>query len=375
MRGLLLRLIELDPEAGASLRLIEYFDELLGNRASIDAIMRATAMVAECTVGFRDHQAGHVIRIDLHGTKARKAKGPVMAERQVMVQGAAVGNVWLERDVAHPYDEMVVERMALTMAARWAARPLPLKPSDPTLVESAIAESSSEEDRYHALRLLGLQPDRPVRAIAARVIPGHSLPDGAQRLSARLSQDGVSASQALVIAEKAAILCQSSLTLAELLESTDKACESRLQVGIGAPATAMSVRSSWVSAGISLRFVGIWPRAHGPVAYEELGSVAMLAAVDEETVRDCLDVKALDGLAASPSGRTDVEALLGVIRAGSLRASAAERHMHHSSVANRLRHVEDVLGVELDDPAGRLRAHTAAILWALNLMEGPASWT
>ena len=47
MRGLLLRLYESDPDAGASLRLIEYFDELLANRASIDAIVRATAMIAE----------------------------------------------------------------------------------------------------------------------------------------------------------------------------------------------------------------------------------------------------------------------------------------------------------------------------------------
>jgi hypothetical protein len=62
------------------------------------------------------------------------------------------------------------------------------------------------------------------------------------------------------------------------------------------------------------------------------------------------------------------------VRDGSLRTAAAGQHMHHSSIANRLRHVEAVLGIILGDPAGRIRAPAAAILWGLSRVEpGPGA--
>ena len=45
------------------------------------------------------------------------ASDPVVAERPVIVDGAPVGRVWLERDTAHGLDEMVIERMELTVTS------------------------------------------------------------------------------------------------------------------------------------------------------------------------------------------------------------------------------------------------------------------
>ena len=151
--------------------------------------------------------------------------------------------------------------------------------------------------------------------------------------------------------------------------SPRKIVEFSLHLGIGPKVGATHSHESWAGANIALRFVSVWPRVAGPVAYEELGSVAALAAVPRDIALANRDVGALEGHAARPSGRLDVETLLNFIRDGSLRTAAAGRHMHHSSIANRLRHVEQALGVTLDDPAGRVRAHTAAILWGLNHTE------
>ena len=368
MRGLLLRLYESDPDAGASLRLIEYFDELLANRASIDAIVRATAMIAECTAGLRDDKAGHVVRIDLHGMRSPVASDPVVAERPVIVDGAPVGRVWLERDTAHGLDEMVIERMELTVAARWAARSLPARPTDVALVELLISERSNEEDRHRAVRLLGLQPDRPIRVLAARAATGMGLGQAVQDAFAGLGRS-TGVARAVVVAERAAIVYQSAQSLEEVIELAEKDGGSSLHLGIGPKVGATHSHESWAGANIALRFVSVWPRVAGPVAYEELGSVAALAAVPRDIALANRDVGALEGHAARPSGRLDVETLLSFIRDGSLRTAAAGRHMHHSSIANRLRHVEQALGVTLDDPAGRVRAHTAAILWGLNHTE------
>jgi PucR C-terminal helix-turn-helix domain len=86
------------------------------------------------------------------------------------------------------------------------------------------------------------------------------------------------------------------------------------------------------------------------------------------------DVQVLNQHAARTRGRLDVETRPSFVRDGSLRTAAAGQHMHHSSIANRLRHVEAVLGIILGDPAGRIRAPAAAILWGLSRVEpGPGA--
>ena len=88
----------------------------------------------------------------------------------------------------------------------------------------------------------------------------------------------------------------------------------------------------------------------------------MLAHVPREAALANRDVRVLNQHAARTSGRLDVETLLSFVRDGSLRTAAAGQHMHHSSIANRLRHVEEALGSTLGDPVGRIRAPAAAIL-------------
>jgi PucR C-terminal helix-turn-helix domain/GGDEF-like domain len=370
MRGLLLRLSALDPDAETSLRLIEYFDELLASRASMDAIVRATAMVAECTAGVRDDRAGHVTRIDLHGVRSPAVTASVVAERTLRVEGTPVGRVWLERDESHTFDEMVVERMELTVAARWAARSVTARAADPALVELVISDSSSEEDRHRALRLLGFAPDRNLRVLAARARPGNDLADAVRSFSSGMVG---SVARAAVMGERAAIIEQSAQSTDEIREAAAQLARVSVCVGVGPRVTATRARESWLGAATAVRFVSVWPRASGPVAFEELGSIAALAEIPIEAALANRDVQVLEQHAARASGRLDVETLLSFVRDGSLRTAGAGQHMHHSSIANRLRHVEQALGIAFDDPASRIRAQTAAILWGLNCTEPPAA--
>jgi sugar diacid utilization regulator len=124
-------------------------------------------------------------------------------------------------------------------------------------------------------------------------------------------------------------------------------------VGVGRPAPGLEARTSWTQAQLALRFATV---DDAVIDHEELGSLALLAELPPERLRAQTDVAALDTLAV-----TDVAALEAFCRTGSLRKAAVLLHLHHSSVADRLAHVENQLGWSLDEPRDRFRARFALL--------------
>ncbi|MET7698569.1 helix-turn-helix domain-containing protein [Streptomyces sp. NPDC005485] len=61
----------------------------------------------------------------------------------------------------------------------------------------------------------------------------------------------------------------------------------------------------------------------------------------------------------------DLERLDTHCATGSLRRAAHLLHLHHSSVARRIEQITRVLGIELTDPTGLLRARLALTAWQL----------
>ena len=158
------------------------------------------------------------------------ASDPVVAERPVIVDGAPVGRVWLERDTAHGLDEMVIERMELTVAARWAARVAPARPTDVALVELLISERSNEEDRHRASACSVYSPIAPNRVLAARAATGMGLGQAVQDAFAGLGRS-TGVARAVVVAERAAIVYQSAQSLEEVIELAEK--NSRISLHLG----------------------------------------------------------------------------------------------------------------------------------------------
>ena len=67
VRDLAVRLAALDPEAGAALRVVAYFDELAAGRAGLHAVVRGAAALTGTTAGFRDERRHLQVRIDAGG--------------------------------------------------------------------------------------------------------------------------------------------------------------------------------------------------------------------------------------------------------------------------------------------------------------------
>jgi len=162
MQQLVGRLTALDPEASATLKVVAYFDTLVGHEVGIETLLRGASVLSGCPVGFdpgksaglRVSPAGHRLPAGAPGDWPSAPAGP----------GALV---WLERSgVPHANDAMVLERLALAVAiSRSRARP---GSGLHRAIERVLDADAPAEDRATAAAQLGLDPRRPVRAVARR---------------------------------------------------------------------------------------------------------------------------------------------------------------------------------------------------------------
>jgi hypothetical protein len=392
MKGLLLRLSALDADAESAVRVIAYFDALVAARTDAAGLVRATATLAECGAGLETPRAGRVrYRADGSPAPANAAGEPGPAEPDRVSGWTSVGadgRVWLERSgPARALDEIVLERMAIAAQVVDARARPSLHIADPALVELALSERESDEDRARALRLLGLLPDVAIRAVGICVPAGVDVGVQAVALVAR-GRLGSRTVRVAVLGRTAAVLLQDRAAttspagelrraLAERAASgTGRSADDQghpgsptgrddgahqARVGVGGPVAGLEARASWRQARLALRFAAPGAADTAVVDYAELGSLALLADLPVDRLRRDPDVRALESLAGSPAGAADVAVLEAFCRAGSLRQAASGLHLHHSSVAARVAHLEDVLGWRLDEPEGRFRAHLALL--------------
>jgi sugar diacid utilization regulator len=116
---------------------------------------------------------------------------------------------------------------------------------------------------------------------------------------------------------------------------------------------------SWRGARTPLRFT---TRRQPVVRYADLSALALLAQLPHDAARDNTDVTAVAQIAGNT---VDLETLDGYCATASVRRPAELLHLHRSSVARRLEQIGKVLGIELTEPTGLLRARLALTLWRL----------
>lgn len=342
MEALAERLSQLDAHMEGALRVVMFYDTLMRRRVDVPVLVRASAGLAECVAGIRLHGTGRVIRFGPDGTAAADPAPPASTTAPITLDDEEIGTVWVERPgEPGPLDEVVLDRLAIAAAAvveRYG--PASTTMADPALVELVISGDSDEAARNRALRLLGFAADLPIRVAAVRTsVPldrvGGLICPGRPVKAAPLSDVGV-------------ILA----TTVDAAGFPDGVC-----AGIGA---AASPDRSWQEARTALRFT----TAREPVVhFDRLGSLALLAQVPSEVVRDNPDVAAIGRMAGNPDDLATVDAYCAT---GSLRRAADLLHLHHTSVARRLDVLGQALGIDLIDPAGLTRARLALTAWRLH---------
>ncbi|WP_043650297.1 PucR family transcriptional regulator [Nocardia thailandica] len=344
--------------AGSPLGIVEYFDGFAESDANADTVIRAAAVLAECPAGAR-WPSGTTIRYDAAGH-------PLPADAAPPRTFGTDPAVWLERaGAARPLDDVLVAR--LRHCLRITARRGPAGPTgldDPALLEIVVSEEQRRADRVRALRLLGADPARPLRLLAV------SGPGAAAAV--RLIDAHVPVVRSAVLDTVTAVLVQAAVPDRDLSDTLDRAVVGAFPVarrgaegpwvGLGERLPALAAATSWDQARRALRFASSTRHGRRVVAFERLGSLALLGELPVARLLAAPDVARLGTLAATEAGALAVDTLEAFCVFGSLRRTAAELHLHHSTVAARIAQVEAVMGWDVGDALDRFTATLALMM-------------
>ncbi|MEH0581426.1 MULTISPECIES: helix-turn-helix domain-containing protein [Streptomyces] len=320
MKELAGRLTALDPDAGAAVQVIAYFDRLAESRAGVEALVRGAAVLAGVPARLVDADRRVRIRVEADGARRDTDLPPDPAWPSTGLTPDGAPALWLERTGAVPsvVDAVILERAAgaarLVLDRTRGRAPL----EDPALVETLLDATAAEPARLHAARRLGLDPAARARALAT--------PGGRPRVLPADGRDAVPAGRA----------------------------------GVGPAVPVPDLPRSWAAAHTALRFTADGTAQDpGPlVVYaDELGGVALLADLVVPGAEPPPDVHAVEAAAADAPWL--LATLYAVTATASLRAAAAEANVHHSTLQDRLVHAEHLLGWPVRTPQGRLRLHLA----------------
>ena len=370
MQGLLQRLAGLDSDAERGLRLIDFFDQLLLHRADLEAVLRATAVLAEATAGAIDDRLGTAVEVKPNGYAAKSSGPSASAVVQAVVgkeDGQSTCRVWLDRSSGSAqWDDLIVARMALTVAtvndrAQVARPPTQLNLADPAVIEVLLrpaVDASDEAQASRAVRLLGFAHGQLVVPIALASTSGSDSAVAAIRSSLSLKTGrhvvGTSLSENLAVL----LVAAGNIPTPDLPPGVF-AC-------VGEAVAVNQCATAWVAARRGVRFSALGGRWAPWQHWANIGALSVLADVPVEAARTHPDVQAISGLAERRGGESDIQLLEAVCTSVSVREAASFLHLHHSSLAYRLDNIASSLGYDIRTAEGRYRGRTALLLWQLH---------
>ncbi|MFJ9363595.1 PucR family transcriptional regulator [Nocardia sp. NPDC101769] len=299
---------------------------------------------------------------------------------------------------AHLLDGVVLDRLRhclRVVSVRQAANPLRM--DDPALLEVVLSEKERREDRVRAMRLLGLDPARATRVVAVagpgaadavRII-GEHVPILRQAVigatTAVLVQDfgppggaGETTRRPAVASDRSAPAAGSSAVpvttgpgrpsmvdrgLSDVLNAAVAQSFPASQAGTGGPwigvgerLPAFAAATSWEQARRAMRFASSTWHGRRVIAFERLGALELLADLPVQRLLGTADVMRINEFAATEAGALAVDTLEAFCVFGTLRRTATELHLHHSTVAARIAQVEAVMGWDVDEALDRFTA-------------------
>ncbi|WP_326720107.1 helix-turn-helix domain-containing protein [Streptomyces sp. NBC_00243] len=186
MRELAGRLAELDPDAGAALQVIAYFDRLMEGRVGLEALVRGAAVLSGCPARLSDERRGIRIRVEPDGRREDSA-GPVDPAwpwAPLDTSGVAGSGTRLGIPAAVPpgsLDTASVSGRLGTLDAGLVPRP----PGNPDVSQAAVSQGTSDA---------GQTPLSQGTPDAASASSSSGVPDSARRRVRLGSLDAVAPS-------------------------------------------------------------------------------------------------------------------------------------------------------------------------------------
>ncbi|MEV7387350.1 MULTISPECIES: helix-turn-helix domain-containing protein [unclassified Streptomyces] len=367
MKELAGRLAAVDPDAGAAVRVIAYFDRLAEARAGLEALVRGAAVLAGCPARLADEERRVRLRVEPDGRRKDSGSDPEPGWPCAPLVPDGPPALWLERTGdAGPsvVDAVILERASAavrTVLDRTRGRAPAPPVDDPALVETVLDADAPLPARLYAARRLGLDTTEPAarfRAVAMADGPPRIVADGPPRGVA----DGP---HALVADAPQRIVGGGPQQVGgggpRGIAADGRPVPSAERAGVGPAVAVADLPDSWAAARTALRFSsdgGAQEPGGRPVVHsDELGGVALLAGLVVPGAEPAPDVRAVEAAAADAPWM--LRTLHAVASTASLRAAAVEVNVHHSTLQDRLTHAEHLLGWPVRTPQGRFRLQLA----------------
>lgn len=367
MQGLMLKLLNVDAAGERALRVVSYFDQLLVHQPTLESVVRASAILADCPVGLSLPGVGLRLRFSPEGLELGDG-APREGNAQLSIEGADNrddGLAWLEREGARgDLDDFILERMALTVASV-LVRSVPLADidfatglSDPALAQLLINEKANEAERSRAARLMGIDQSSRIQLVAVQ--SDFFLPLHVEQLAATLRTAWKRQVFAAQMSKDVVIVISLGRDAVDwnTVSVDGRAASSEVVDVLQAP-------DAWRQARVALRFAGLgsaWPRQ---LDAGRVGVLGALSALDPALVRADPDVRRIEALAAATGGAESLRILDIVLQSDTLRSAAREANFHHSSIQSRLATIEKRYGLSVRTGIDRQRIATALLLWQL----------
>ena len=336
-----LRLADLGSDPEAVLQVVRFFDEL---EPDADIVLRAAEALAGCPVRVEGEQI------------SLQRSGP-----------------------PHRLDGVLRDRLRHKLTSLpVSARP---RLGDPALVEVVLSGKERTADRARAIRLLGLDESRPVRVLA---ISAQSSLEALRVITSVLADASVRSAE---LGSAIALVCQDHSDIRVLSDELDRAIVTAFPapvatgadrgpwVGIGAAGGVFAAPDSLQQALRALRFASSTGFGRRAIAYERLSAFELIAELPPEVTARNPMLQKVAALQATPAGKLQVDTAEAFCVFGSLRRTAEELHVHHSTVAARLAHIESEFGWDFDDPLDRFSATLVLMLRRIALSSAELSGT
>ncbi|WP_396906545.1 PucR family transcriptional regulator [Mycolicibacterium phlei] len=237
--------------------------------------------------------------------------------------------------------------------------------SDPESVLAVVTYFDTLDDQgcgaadlVRAARLLGFDESRDVRVLAVST-------DSPDAVAAVLGVLGGERVRTATMGTTVAVLHQGARDGRSLSDALEDAIGAAFPVpgsgrgpwvGIGSATPVLTAPQSWQQAQRALRFASSTGYGRRAIAFERLSVLDLLADLPVDAVLNNPDVARINAIAATPAGAVEVATVEAFCKYGSLRRTADELYVHHSTVATRLAHVSARMGWDFDDPMDRFIA-------------------
>ncbi len=383
------------------LTVIDEFDQLVADRAPLEQLIDAAVRLSGRQTRVLDALNGRLCRgepgttaavVDppaedrdviavLTATRLRGREtgivdvpGGEVVAASVDDAGGRIGLCWLASgaDSWRPLDELVAQRLSSAAAinsVRLRDERATHARLDYAALERLLSTPLTEEAAAEAVRRSGLRPGRPLMALAARPQPGGNMgPEALGHTLARsLEQAGLSA-RSTVIGRSAAIVVEGGSSIDTVLGEAARSIGRigvQVEIGAGSAGDAANLHASWRQAAQALLLRPVIAATTPVTHFDDLGVLHLLAEIPTDDLARYREVVRVAALESTGAPVSDLDLLERYLATMSLRQTAQQVLLHYTTVQYRLKRIEQALGIELQDPAARLRTQIAILLYRI----------